>query len=344
MKVLIIGPLPPPYTGNSRPFLNILDMFKRRSCDIEVINVSEIYSSGFIKKIFWWLKRIIVVLRRKDQLVYYSLAESTGGILRDFLMIHVLAFRKNTIYTHLLGGNNFSRKSKSKFRKFIISYISKCTGVIVEGETQAEVFYGLGQQNILVNRNYVDSINLDLDTKLKVWINKNKLKVLYLSNMLPGKGWLEVYKASKLLLDRDIQFLFAGNAEEWFVKKLNDSPNCEYLGFINGAEKQKIFTESHVFLMPTYYEFEGQPFSIIEAMSYGCIIGTTYHSGIVDVFTDGYNGKRILKHDSINLAKWLTDILTDSSNVEFFISNNIEQVKSKHMYNTWLKKIENFIF
>ena len=62
-----------------------------------------------------------------------------------------------------------------------------------------------------------------------------------------------------------------------------------------------------------------QPFSIIEAMSFGCLIGTTYHSGIVDVFKDGFNGKRLLKHDINGLANWIKEIAEDSYNYEHII-------------------------
>lgn len=343
MNVLIVGPLPPPFTGNSRPFLDIHNMFKERNYRIEVINGSEIYSAKSLWKVLWWIKSMIRIANKEYDIIYYSLAESSGGISRDYLMLNLLAKKNQNIYVHLLGGNNFTKKIKTSFHGVIKSYISKCKGIVVEGETQAEIFYNLGHENILINKNYVEKLNTDPIDKLQLWEGKIPLKVLYLSNMLPGKGWLEVFKAAETLRDANIEFYFAGNADSDFINTLQSTPNCEYMGFVNGEGKEDLFKRCHVFVMPTYYEYEGQPFSIIEAMSYGCLIGTTYHSGIVDIFSDGRNGKRILKHDYLGLAEWLRNLLSDKSNVADIIKNNIEQVRRDHMYDVWINNIKNFV-
>lgn len=343
MNVLIVGPLPPPYTGNSRPFMNLKEFFEGKGLIPLTVNTSEIYSSSTFFKVFWWLRKIFEVSRVKESMVYYSLAESIGGVLRDYLMIRLLSRNGNSVFIHLLGGNNFSRLSKSWARPLIKSYVTGCKGAVVEGETQAEIFHGLSQKNVLINYNYVDNIPITAEQKINYWKTSKSLKVLFLSNMLPGKGWHEVYEAAKLVVSRDIEFTFAGNAEPSFIRRLEESPNCKYEGFVNGDLKDALFTDSHIFIMPTYYEYEGQPFSIVEAMSFGCIIGTTYHSGIVDIFTDTINGKRLLKYDSQGIADWLSDLCDNSDNVELMITNNIHQAKQKHMFDKWIRNIENFL-
>ena len=234
-------------------------MFRKKGGDIKIINVSEIYHSNSIKKVFWWLRNIFQILNfsgHKFTTVWLRVLVDLAG----FLMIYTLK-KFDDIYIHLLGGYNFKRKSNSAYRRLMKSYIRKCKGVIVEGETQAEIFYDLGHTNILINKNFVDKVNLNLVTKMRVWRDKTELRVLYLSNMLHGKGWLEVYKASQLLVGENIQFDFVGNAEPWFIEKLNQSPNCEYLGFINGTQKERLFKQAHVFVMPTYYEYEAAVFN-----------------------------------------------------------------------------------
>lgn len=54
--------------------------------------------------------------------------------------------------------------------------------------------------------------------------------------------------------------------------------------------KLDLFVESHVFVLPTYYLFEGQPIGIIEAYAAGCVVVTTRHSNICDIFSGSING------------------------------------------------------
>ena len=62
------------------------------------------------------------------------------------------------------------------------------------------------------------------------------------------------------------------------------------VNFIAGEAKKALYGETHVFCLPTYYPYEGQPISILEAYATGCVVVTTRHSGIPEVFADGVNG------------------------------------------------------
>ena len=51
-----------------------------------------------------------------------------------------------------------------------------------------------------------------------------------------------------------------------------------------------LYLKSQIFCLPTYYPFEGQPISILEAYATGCFVITTGHSGIPEIFRDKING------------------------------------------------------
>ncbi len=62
-----------------------------------------------------------------------------------------------------------------------------------------------------------------------------------------------------------------------------------------GDGRRDYLREAHVFCLPSYYPFEGQPVSILEAYASGCVVVTTDQGGIRDVFREGENGLWVAK-------------------------------------------------
>lgn len=64
----------------------------------------------------------------------------------------------------------------------------------------------------------------------------------------------------------------------------------EYIGFVSGAEKTRIFSESDCFCFPTYYLAENLPLVVIEAMAFGLPIVATRWRSLPELFPPGYAG------------------------------------------------------
>ena len=121
------------------------------------------------------------------------------------------------------------------------------------------------------------------------------LRLLFLSNLLPGKGHEELLTAlSQLPLDmcKRLHVNFAGGFEspEDEARFRNRAQTIKtmqinVLGVVHGEQKRELLRNAHLFCLPTYYPYEGQPISILEAYASGCAVMTTDHSGIFDTFT-----------------------------------------------------------
>ena len=96
-----------------------------------------------------------------------------------------------------------------------------------------------------------------------------------------------------------------------------------YLGtFVAGSEKKALYGKSHVFCLPTYYPYEGQPISILEAYATGCVVVTTEHSGIPEVFRDGVNGFAVETKSAESIRQVLEQIARDPQRlVEIAVAN-----------------------
>ncbi len=91
-------------------------------------------------------------------------------------------------------------------------------------------------------------------------------------------GREEDRQALTRILDRELNTAFAS-------QKL-----CDYVGFVNGAEKTRLYVESDCFCFPTFYPFEVQPVSLLEAMAFGLPVVTTRWRGLPEFLPPGYPG------------------------------------------------------
>lgn len=80
--------------------------------------------------------------------------------------------------------------------------------------------------------------------------------------------------------------------------------------FTSREELSRIMTETDIFAMSSI--LEGQPLSLVEAMSYGCPIVATTAGGIAELIQDGVNGLLCEPGDPDCLAQKLCRLIDDS--------------------------------
>ena len=168
----------------------------------------------------------------------------------------------------------------------------------------------------MLSPNFVDEyLFCDSLEILKRFEASGELQVLYLSNMLIGKGYLDLLEAFEGLSVSDkcrFKLKFVGgfpasSEKQHFLDRISREPRVMYLGnFIDGQEKRDLYLlSSHIFCLPTYYPYEGQPISILEAYATGCVVLTTQHGGIPDIFVEGKNGFSVLPKNPSSIAEAL---------------------------------------
>ena len=153
-------------------------------------------------------------------------------------------------------------------------------------------------------------------------VNTNGLNILYLSNLMEGKGVFDVFEALKILNTKKVKYKakIVGGIDIEHEKKtfnyINSNSNIEYCKPIRGQEKIDVYLASNVFILPTYYKMEGQPIALT-----GHIIITTDHAGILDICSDK-NGYIVNKKSPNEIAEKLETI-----------ADNIENFKDMMVYN-----------
>lgn len=323
LTLLLIGPLPPPYDGMSIMFKLLAEGFMERKIGYELVDITGRLRSSHkpkpIYRLFDYLN-ITKIIRKKlsqhsDNTVYLTIAQSRAGFFRDWLVISCAFHYKSKIVVHLHGGNygDFYRKQPRLIQFLIRNTMRKCSRIIILGEDLRQMFDfdPTLADKLVVVPNCLPVVLRDLPLANKVLHKKQTIKLLYLSNLIEMKGYLDVLKAVSILRKEygiDVFCTFCGafltssddlnvrNVENArtsffdFVNKEELHDVVSYCGVVNGQKKIDILKEAHVMVLPTNYINEGQPVSIIEAMALGCVTITTKYRAIPDMILDGVNG------------------------------------------------------
>jgi glycosyltransferase involved in cell wall biosynthesis len=325
MNALFLATLPDPVTGQALASKVFLDELVRH-CRVDVINLSKqelrqgVSSFGRVLEVLSVLWR---TWRRRDSagIIYLTISESFAGNLKD-LCLYLLCFRcLSRMYVHLHGGAGLRTillGPKGFVRRANEFLVSRLGGAIVLGERHVDIFANaLPRSKIHVVPNFAeDYLFSDEAAITRKFSVRQPLRLLFLSNLIPGKGYLELIDAFLRMqpaAQRSFTLDFAGGFESdaqktAFMRRIASLPQVHYHGIVRGEHKKELLSRAHVFCLPTYYPYEGQPISILEAYAAGCAVVTTDHSGIFDIFTPGINGYVVRKQSAEDLRRVLGEI------------------------------------
>ena len=352
----MIGPFPNPINGCSIANKILLQQLRlKKDLSVEFINTNTINISSekvgqfSIKKAFYFLKFYKNIFRiSQSDLVYTTPGQTFYGIIKYIPFFFCCLLFKKPYVIHVHGnhlGNEY--QSLGGLKKIVFSYyIKKAAAGIVLSNSLKNNFDGmLDSAKVFIVENFAQD---DLTHKKNIIKSKDKLRLLYLSNLMEEKGVLDFLDSLILLKNEGVVFSadIAGKIEdesELIVKSKFD----ELIGFINyhgvvfGEKKISLLQNSNVFILPTYYRMEGQPISLIEAMATGNIIVTTAFSGIPDIISEE-NGFFVESKNPQNIFKILVAINQNLDQyVDAFSNKNIEYVKSNFTEAQFAAKISN---
>lgn len=357
MNILFIAPIPPPIDGQSKASNMVLQKLIEEH-NVFVINLSKKnLKNGAVSfsRIVAICRSLILVFknRKGNDIIYLSIAESFLGNLRDVFVYLICFTNINNIYIHMLGGAGMTKIINgnglmSKVNRF---FLKRLAGAIVEGSLNYETFSKvISPEKVTIVPNFAEDYLFVEDGEIEAkFVNLEVVEILYLSNLIPGKGYQELIDAFFELDEiykKQIRLTFVGGFEshkqsEEFKALIKRDKRVKYLGnFIDGGEKRKLYCKTHVFCLPTYYPFEGQPISILEAYATGCVVISTNHSGIPFIFQDKTNGYMVEKGFVSSLTAALENVVVDKMNLKSIAFHNRNIAKENYRSTIFQNKIE----
>lgn len=147
--------------------------------------------------------------------------------------------------------------------------------------------------------------------------DKKNPHILFSGTLYEGKGFLDLIKAFSLIASehQDWKLIFAGNGEiergTKLAEELGIRNQVDFLGWVTGFEKDKVFRESSIFCLPSYAE--GFPMAVLDAWAYGLPVVTTPVGGIPDIAKNGENLLLFNPGDINMLAEQLDRMISDGN-------------------------------
>lgn len=361
-KIIIAGPLPPPHFGVSNAtkitlegLKNELDILhldtsdRRDSFNFGKYDLHNIYLG--LKSLFECLK----LLLKNPEVIYIPISQSYPAYFRDagFILLGRL-FRKK-IVLHLRGGyfREFYESEKG-IRKFLIRItIGMANKVIVLGNSLKYIFEDLTkQENIEVVSNGVDTDFYKPEHNKR---NTDKFRICFISNYEQSKGWKEILKCAVRLKNgtesNKFEIVMAGkwrckNEEEYaksFISKNKLENVVKIHDSVTGHEKVELLQSSHLFLMPTSYRYEGQPWAIIEAMACELPVITSPKGCIAETVLNGQNGFIVKHDDNEKIYDYITLYLKDRLKAEKMGYRSRELAVDKFSQNIFLANLQRIL-
>lgn len=332
VPVAVVGPTPPPYHGVSVATSLVLEMLRGAGFTVYHVETKRRLAIGGVFNVVNLLKDILrlchlLALRvRGPYLSYLPIAQTRLGAVRDAFCILLLRGLGVPVVVHLHGAH-FRRMyegSPGVLKGLVRSALRRVDAVIVLGDSLRQIFDGLVDQERIhvvpngIPASWVPDEEFQALQRERAMRKGMPLRVLYLSNLVSSKGYLDLLHAIAHCRRLGVP-VFATFAGAWMdsSRTLAETIVCRehigdvvaFVGPVSGDEKRRLLGETDVFVLPAYNE--GQPIAILEAMAFGLPVISTAAGCITDMVRDGYNGYIVPTQDPVAIARRLAALYYD---------------------------------
>lgn len=307
----MIGPLPPPFGGQSILISNILESGLANRFRYVVMNVAH-DSPGAAK-------RTVLAMAFASRLLFLLISNPAIRLLHIHSSAGIAFFEKSLfaaigklfgkkVILHIHGGRfrRFWDEAGAWKIKLIRGLLNLNDALIVLGQPW-QTFY----EDEVKCRCKVAVLANAINVKhIGPLVREDAVTFLYVGHLKREKGLLDLLEALRSMPEssrQSIRLKLMGGGDTQENEKLVKAayseanlPCIEFLGPLSGEEKWRQFGSADVFVLPSHSE--DMPITILEAMALGLAVLSTDVGGIPSMVQDGVNGFLVKPHDPAELA------------------------------------------
>jgi glycosyltransferase involved in cell wall biosynthesis len=343
---LLVGPLPSSVTtsGQALCFQLLVEGLRARDIKPAVVDLgsSVVHQTGSTT----WRRaaeylvvfgKVARALCRRISVVYVTIAQSRYGFFRDAVIIGFARVCGKNVVVHLHGGNYASYYSaEPRLIQLLIRVTLRQTHAIVvlaDSLRNCFAFDPALREKTRVVKNSILSSAYPAYRPNRTVRPDGEVTILYLSNLIESKGFIEVLYVLKFLHEReriparavfcgsfmanpsdDVKVRSADHCRQLFGEKvveLGMTRWVSYRGTVSGEQKHRVLSESDFLVFPTRYNHEGQPVVLIEALAYGLPTIATDYRANSEMVVDGETGYLIDWFDTALMAQRIATLWRD---------------------------------
>jgi glycosyltransferase involved in cell wall biosynthesis len=322
--MLLVGPKPPPIGGSPLTVQAMLEEFARYP-DLEVALINTSPGRDVRGNITGFnLEKV----RRSAAIIPQFLWKAPGSdaavvfanplfavTLAPFLLFLAKVFRK-PFYLKPVGTgiDLFAEKLKQPWRRYLIGVLRACDGILAQSRLLKEDLGRMGCPNVI----YLPGCRPLSPLTSQRPDSPDELRLIFLAHITRFKGPLLVLEALREVAEAGIRKVscdFYGpihdEVHDEFLSQMQSTPNVRYCGVAEPGTATPLIARYDVLVLPTYFDTEGHPGVLIEAMHAGVPVITTEIRTMSDLVTDGENGLLIPLKDSHALAEAIKRLALD---------------------------------
>lgn len=355
LKGLAIGPKNEVVTGQSKSFSSYIT---NSGIDWCVLNNGP-YSKNLFEIFIFIFNLIRFRLFFDYNIIYFTCSRSLFGFIKDFITLSILTFRKKDLFVvnHLHGADFESfYDNSSKFIKSLIQNLYTRINIsIVITEKMINQFKDLPFMRVSVVNNFFDPVFLISDHAFDERVEKffeDEIKIIFLSNIIEEKGLhilLDAVDEIRLKVEKNItvkiagKFLCSDDYEEEVLARINNCSHFSYHGTCSPDQIKRLFADSDIFALPSYYPTEAAPLSILEAQAGGCLVLATTQGYISEIVPPKY--KFLAKpNDTTSFTNVLLGAIKDREQAIKELARSRDFIMSNCTLAEHVRRIDDIVF
>lgn len=280
MRILFIGPMPPPVGGATVLFKQLIDDIKSTG-DEEIILINTTGGKGLINYISRILKIIFLLTTNISKADVVSFHSSISGAVKIGVVVHVFCLIFNKKWSFRGFGGNYNKWYENT------GFLNRClfnhtvlSANLVLFETKESVNYFRLKTNSRVEwypnsrkieRQYLDSV-----------VRTQARKFIFLGHVKETKGIKLILKMASGMPE-DISIDIYGPLLDGMHVSDFDNTSVRYCGSIPSDMVNTVLKKYDVLLFPTFYDGEGYPGVILEAYACGLPVITSRWRNIPEI-------------------------------------------------------------
>jgi len=353
-KILFIGHLPPPSTGESNVLLTYFQTLPQKGYEPQLFNTGirshKYRASSFnfynlLRAVRQFISFFLECLTSRPKYINLMFTSGTLPIFKFYvfcLIGHLLGSK--VIAQHHAGEIQTKWNQLGKMsQRFAIHSLKLPDAWVAPEEVWRDFLIerGVSSENITIIPNAIkqEIISLlnkshDMDTD-----NSKHLKILFVGTLTKRKGLDVLFTAiNNLSIDsQSFELIIVGGEgqpgeKDSIISKFRDSPftkNCKILSPIEGSHYLNLLFSCDIFVLPSYAE--NLPISLLEAMASGMAVIATSVGAIPTLLGNNERGLLIPIGDAKSLTDALYQLLNSSSLRQILSEKAKKYIQENHL-------------
>lgn len=315
-RLLMVGPKPPPIGGSPLTVQAMLGEFAHYpTLKVVLINTSPTLDvrkemSGFklekIKRSLYILPKYLREISRCDAVLVFA-NDLFALTLAPILWFLARMYGKPYFLKPVGAGLDlFINDQKKPVRKYMLWFLRGTDGILTQTRLLEEDLRRMG----CANAQYLPGCRPLAPISAAPQTDFSELHLIFLGHITRLKGpliLLEALKTVSRMCDEKVTCDFYGpihdEIHDEFLNGIESNPNARYCGMAEPGTGPQLIANYDALVLPTYYDTEGHPGVLIEAMHAGVPAISTQIRTIPELIKNGVNGLLVPTQNSDALAE-----------------------------------------